>query len=248
MRQLYPLAATHVDPFDVYPRLGRTDSGRPSVRANMISSADGAAHLDERTVGLSEAADRALFATLRSLAGVILVGAATARLENYGPARVAPELSIRRAEAGMTPTPPIAVVTRTCRLDWGSRLFTEPGERTIVITTEAAAEGDREHAARVADVVVAGHTDVAMGEALASLGERGFDNVLAEGGPTVLAQLAACDLVDELCLTIAPLLVPGPAGRILSGRDPAPALPLQLRHVLEADGGYLFLAYDRPTH
>jgi riboflavin biosynthesis pyrimidine reductase len=245
MRQLYPLATPDVDPFEVYPRLGRTGSGRPSVRANMIASTDGAAHLDERTVGLSGAADRALFAALRSLAGVILVGAGTVRVENYGPARIAPELSTRRVAAGVTPTPPIAVVTRTCRLDWGSRLFTEPSERTIVITTEAADEGDRKQAARVADVVIAGPTDVAMGEALAALGERGFDNVLAEGGPTVLAQLAAADLVDELCLTIAPVLAPGPAGRILAGRDPAAALSLQLRHVLEADDGYLFLAYDR---
>lgn len=90
---------------------------------------------------------------------------------------------------------PLAIVTRSCALDLGSPLFSEGGRATVL--TVAAAPPDRVAAAReVADVLVAGERDVDLHAALQCLGEVGHRSVLAEGGPSLNAQLAAADLVD----------------------------------------------------
>ena len=68
--------------------------------------------------------------------------------------------------------------------------------------------------------------------------------LLAEGGPGVAAQLAGADLLDELCLTVSPVLAGGDAKRILDGGLLRPPARLVLHQVLESDG-YLFLRYRR---
>jgi len=89
---------------------------------------------------------------------------------------------------------------------------------------------------------VAGTHDVDLGRALAALGERGYRQVLAEGGPTLNAQLAAAGLIDELCLTVAPKLIGASGKRVISG-DPLPApVDARLRSLCEEDD-YLFLRY-----
>jgi riboflavin biosynthesis pyrimidine reductase len=75
-----------------------------------------------------------------------------------------------------------------------------------------------------------------------ALGERGHDNVLAEGGPGIAAQLAAESILDELCLTVSPMLVGGDARRIFDGPRLEPPPRLRLAHVYAADE-YLFLHY-----
>jgi riboflavin biosynthesis pyrimidine reductase len=166
------------------------------------------------------------------------------RIEGYGPARPSDDARARRREWGLPPVPAIAVVTRSCRLDWTARFFTEAEERPLVVTVAAAAVADRARAAEVADVLVMGDTEVDLARMMGALAERGHTNVLAEGGPSVAAQLAAAGLLDELCLTVAPLLTAGEAPRILDGAALAPPSKLALSHVLEAEG-YLFLRYRR---
>ena len=96
--------------------------------------------------------------------------------------------------------------------------------------------------ARAAEVVMAGERDVDLALALDALGGRGHRAVLAEGGPTLNAQLAGAGLLDELCLSLSPRLVGGAAKRILDGLPvPGPA-PLRLCSVCEQDG-FLFLRY-----
>jgi riboflavin biosynthesis pyrimidine reductase len=243
MRALFPDAG-EVDPLDAYGRLERVD-GRPTVRLNMIASVDGAAYVAGRSGSLGGTADKDLFATLRALADVIVVGAATMRVEGYGPARLADAAREWRRESGLGPVPPIAVVTRACCLEWRSPFFTEAEQRPIVITAACALPADRAAAGEVADVVVAGDAGVDLDRAVRCLGELGYDNVLAEDGPGIAAQLAADDLVDELCLTVSPMLVGGDARRILSGRAALSDNRLELTRVLTADG-YLFLRYRRP--
>jgi riboflavin biosynthesis pyrimidine reductase len=224
VRQLLPDLVDPVDPADVYGDLP-TAAGRPAVRMNMISSVDGATAVSGVSGGLGSLADKRVFAVLRSLADVVLVGAGTVRAENYGPATV-----------------PIAVVTRSAQLDWQSRFFTEPKTRPIVVTVEDAPAENRAHAAEVADVVLAGKESVDLERALDALAERGARNVLAEGGPTLNGQLALAGVLDEVCLTFSPKLAAGHARRILDGPPlPTPA-ELQLRSVCE-DEGYLFLRY-----
>jgi len=217
------------------------------LRANMVTSADGAGFLDGRSAGLSSPADRRLFGLLRVLADVVVVGAGTARTEQYKPARRRPELAgLRAAGVGRDrpPAPPIALVSRQLDLDLASPLFTaaQPDARTIVITCAASPDDARAAAARVADVIVAGDLTVDLAAALAALRDRGLGRVLCEGGPHLLGQIATDGLLDELCLTVSPMLAgPGPT-RVIAGA-PFPARPMTLAHVLEEDG-FLFCRYQ----
>jgi 5-amino-6-(5-phosphoribosylamino)uracil reductase len=81
--------------------------------------------------------------------------------------------------------------------------------------------------------------------AIAELAALGHTRLLHEGGPRLLAQFAAAGLLDELCLTVAPLLVGGDAPRVMNG-VPVPAGPARFVpvSVLEEDG-YLFTRYTR---
>jgi riboflavin biosynthesis pyrimidine reductase len=224
VRQLLPRFVDPVDPMAVYADLP-VAAGRPGVRLNMIASLDGATAVAGVAGGLGGKADQALFALLRRMADVVLVAAGTVRAERYGPSTV-----------------PVAVVTRSCRLDWDSRFFTAQVARPLVVTVATAPAEARARAAEVADVVVAGEHDVDLVEAVEALGARGFRAVLSEGGPILNAQLAAAGLLDELCLTLSPLLVGGDAKRLLAG----PLLPgppaLRLVSACEEDG-FLFLRY-----
>jgi len=225
----------------------------------MIESADGSATVDGLSGGLGGPADREVFGVLRALAGVILVGAGTARAERYRPARVAARWAALRA--GRPATPPIAVLSGRLDLDPAGPLLAEAPEeaRTIVITAESAPAARRAEVARHAEVIIAGEHEVSAAAAVGALASRGYRDILAEGGPHLLGQLAAAGLIDELCVTISPVLAGGPAGRIIQGSalasggpasgEPAPAGPgrMTLAHVL-ADRDHLLCRYllDRP--
>jgi riboflavin biosynthesis pyrimidine reductase len=229
VRQLLPTPLDPVDPLAVYgdpPRTGQAGSGpRPGVRLNMIAAVDGATAVAGVSGGLGGPADHALFAVLRSQADAVLVAAGTVRAEGYRPSSV-----------------PVAVVSRSCRLDWESPFFTAPIARPLVVTVAQAPPAALARAAEVSEVIVAGERDVDLAAALDALGGRGFQAVLAEGGPTLNGQLAAAGLLDELCLTLSPRLVGGGAKRILDG-PPVPGPPiLRLCSVCEQDG-FLFLRY-----
>lgn len=122
----------------------------------MIASVDGAASLQGRSGALGGPADKSLFALLRALADVIVVGTATTRTEGYRPARLEEAVRARRSKWGLSPVPPIAVVTQGCRLDWTSPFFTEAEQRPLVLTAASAGAAERARAAQVADVIVAG--------------------------------------------------------------------------------------------
>jgi len=221
------------------------------LRANMVASADGAGFLDGRTAGLSSPADMRLFGLLRVLADVVLVGAGTARVEQYKPARRRPALAgLRAASVGADrpPAPPIALVSGKLDLDFTAPLFTQapPDARTIVITCAGSPDDLRAAATRVADVIVAGELVVDLKQAVAALRDRGLGRVQCEGGPHLLGQIAAEGLLDELCLTLSPVLAgPGPT-RITAGA-PFPARPMTLTHVLE-ENGFLFCRYAVDNH
>jgi riboflavin biosynthesis pyrimidine reductase len=212
------------------------------LRANFVSSADGAAYIDGRSAGLSSPDDKRIFGLLRVLADVVLVGAGTARAEEYKPARRRPSLASLRE--GRPETPSIALVTRTLGLNLASPLFTEtpPDARTIVITCEGSDPELRAETAKVADVIVAGDETVDLQQALRALEDRGLGRVLCEGGPQLFGDLSAADLVDELCLSLSPTLAGPGAGRIISGQH-ADARPMTLEHVLAGDDGFLFFRY-----
>ncbi len=207
----------------------------PFVRVNFVSSADGAVSVGGLSEGLGSNVDQRVFGMLRQLADVVLVGAGTVRAEDYRGAR-------RRTRGAATP-PPIAVVTGSADLDPESRLFTDTAVPPIVLTTESAPRDRRARlAAAGGDVVVLDRlTPDAL---LVELARRDLHRVLCEGGPSLFGSLIAADAVDELCLTVAPLLVGGEAGRISRGPAGSTPRPFALVGALQADG-VLLLRYRR---
>jgi riboflavin biosynthesis pyrimidine reductase len=224
VRQFFPQLIDPVDPAEVY-RDWPVAAGRLPVRLNMIASVDGATTLAGVSGGLGGPADHALFTVLRSLAEVVLVAAGTVRAERYGPSST-----------------PVAVVSRSLRLDWDAPFFTAQVARPLVVTVAQAPAAQRARATAVADVVVAGDRDVDMARALAAVPDRGHQAVLAEGGPTLNGQLARAGLLDELCLTLSPRLAGGEAKRILDGPSLEAAAGLRLCSLCEQDE-FLFLRY-----
>ncbi|RSM83791.1 pyrimidine reductase family protein [Amycolatopsis sp. WAC 01375] len=215
---------------------------RPWVQVNFVSSADGAAAVDELSEGLSHPADKRIFLLGRLLSDVILVGAGTTRAEGYRGARVSPERAARRVSLGLSEVPPIAVVTRSGELDPEGPLFTDTKVPPIVITTEKAPRAALQRAG--AEVHVAGVEDVDLHRALDLLGERGLRRVDCEGGPTLFADLIAADLVDQLCLTVAPLLAGAGESRIAHGRPAPEPRRMDLASALFEDG-FTMLRYRR---
>ncbi|MEU3622684.1 hypothetical protein BS329_24680 [Amycolatopsis coloradensis] len=215
---------------------------RPWVQVNFVSSADGAVAVDERSEGLSHPADKRIFLLGRLLSDVILVGAGTARAEGYRGARISPERAARRVSLGLSEVPPIAVVTRSGELDPAGPLFTDTKVPPIVVTTENAPRAALERAG--ADVLVAGTDDVDLHVALKLLAGRGLYRVDCEGGPTLFGDLIAADLVDQLCLTIAPLLAGAGERRIADGRPAPEPRRMDLASMLFEDG-FTMLRYRR---
>ncbi|MFC8915239.1 pyrimidine reductase family protein [Streptomyces sp. WAC05374] len=226
-----------------YPR---RPSGTPWLRANMVSSLDGAAQHEGRSQPISSDTDMRVFGTLRGLADVVIVGAETVRLEGYRPARAREAFAERRAAAGQGPAPAIAVVSASLNLDFSAPLFTAPLVPTLLLTGAAAPPDRVREAERAgAEVIVAGDgPGVDPGRALAALAGRGLTRQLTEGGPRLLGQFVAAGVLDELCLTVSPLLTAGDAQRISGG--PVIAVPERyaLASLLEEEG-FLFTRYTR---
>lgn len=228
------LLARYVD----VPRSRPAD--RPWVLVNMVATLDGAiADAEGRSGGLSGPADRAVFHLLRESADVIVVGAGTARAENYGPVRIADAGRDRRLARGRTPLPRLAVVSGRAALDPQTRLFEDPEQIPYLVTTESAAERAAPELLRRCEVIAVPETragSVDLTRALAVLGTLGHDLALCEGGPSLNAELHRAGAIDELCLTTCPLLVGGAAPRSVAGAPGDPARPLGLAHLLEDDG------------
>jgi riboflavin biosynthesis pyrimidine reductase len=237
---LLPTLVDDVDVHDFYAH-DWIDGG---LRVNFIASADGAAATAGRSAGLQTPGDNRVFAALRDLADVVLAGAGTITAEGYRPIVVSePRRAVRR-DYGLPEVLPTAVMSRSLRLDPEAALFTatDPDARTIVLTCEAAPADVRARLERVADVAVCGDDTVDPVAMRRALEERGLTRILSEGGPTVFAELVRAGVVDELCLTVSPLLVgPGP-GRITAGAAWPDVTGLTLSGVLEEDGA-LFLRY-----
>ncbi|MEW2166730.1 pyrimidine reductase family protein [Streptomyces sp. NPDC007084] len=219
----------------------------PWLRANMVSTLDGAAQHDGRSQPISGATDMRVFGVLRGLADVVLAGAETVRQEGYRPARAREAFAALREAAGQGPAPAIAVVSASLDLDFSLPLFTSPLVPTLVLTG-AAAPADRIAAAKKAGarVVIAGEgAGVDPARAVRALGDLGHRRLLTEGGPRLLGQFIGAGVLDELCLTLSPMLTAGDAQRVAGG----PAVPLprrfELVSLLEEDG-FLYSRYRRP--
>ncbi len=221
------------------------DLNRVWLRANFIASLDGGATVGGRTGRLGGVGDRAVFSLLRELADVILVGAGTVRVENYSGARPSVAQRQRRQACGQSEVPQLAIVTKSGRLDRDMPVFTRTEVPPLVLTCAAAADHVRRGLAGLADVVDCSSHDPARVEeaaVLAALADRGLYRVLTEGGPMLFGSFVEREMLDELCLTIAPNLVGGLADRISAG--PGQVLTgMGCAHILTDEDGYLYTRY-----
>lgn len=212
---------------------------RPWVRTNFVTTLDGAAAgSDGKSGTLGGDADTRVFGLLRSLADVIVVGAGTARAEGYADFVVDTDL---RGRLGLSPVPAMALVSRS--LDIPDALV-KPGN--LVITSADADATALASLRTTLEVIAVGDHAVDWTAVLGELAARGLTRVLCEGGPSLHGELVGLDLVDELCLTIAPVLAAGAAPRIAHGTE-AVARPMTLAHSFEADGGLLTRWVRDPT-
>ncbi|MBB4688923.1 riboflavin biosynthesis pyrimidine reductase [Amycolatopsis jiangsuensis] len=270
MREVFPgtreLTEADVEQLYVYP------DGERWLAVNFVSSADGGITVNGRSRALSTPADRVVFGLGSDLADVVLLGAGTAVAEEFEGIHPGEQTAERRRRHGLAPVAPIAVVSTGRSLPPDAPVLTKTLVPTIVITSaatdpelraawsEAGAEvivagagdpglhattGDPARQASVADPRPAARAgDVDLRAAVEALTARGLRRIDCEGGPHLFASLLAAELVDELRLTVSPMLVAGDAPRVAMG-VPIEPKQLELRSMLVEDSSVLLRYHAR---
>jgi riboflavin biosynthesis pyrimidine reductase len=215
------------------------DATRPRVVAAMIVSTDGRSAVKGKSVGLGHPADRALLRELRTAVDAVLVGAGTLAAEGYANL-LDDDQRAHRVAGGLEPEPVVATISRRLDLPPAIPLLAEPTAR-VQVYTEADGEVPSQGAWVAAHRFAPGTLSMpAILEHLRT--ERGARAILCEGGPTLLREMVAADCIDDLLLTVAPLIVAGDAPTATSGPALDPPVGLALRDIHRADD-HLFLRY-----
>lgn len=208
----------------------------------MVGSIDGVATVDGRSGGLGGPGDKQLFMVLRALADAVVVGARTAFAEGYGPVQPHSGLADLRQRSGQASTAKLVLLSSSLSIPTDDPLVTDPG--TIVATCSGAPGEARSRLLDVGAVLVdCGDEHVDPGAVARYLAGVGAWRVLCEGGPSLLGSLVAADLLDELCVTVSPLLTAG-AGKHITVGDGA-AHPMRRTHVLGDEDDYLYVRWVR---
>ncbi len=189
----------------------------PWLRVNFVASVDGGATADGLSGALSGDADKRVFELLRRTTDAVLVGAGTVRSEGYGAMRVSDASVAWRLARGLSEHPVFVIVSGSLDLDPASEIFTKAPVLPVVVTTGKSSEASRARFDGLARVIVAGEEHVDVAAMLVALRELGLDSILNEGGPSLFGSLLSAGAVDELRLTVSPVLVAGDATRISGG-------------------------------
>jgi riboflavin biosynthesis pyrimidine reductase len=219
--------------------------GRGWVRSSFVMSLDGSVQgPDGRSGSINTESDHHVFALQRALADAILVGANTVRLEGYRAVDLEPwQLEIREQE-GLAPYPMLVIISATADLD---PVIATPAEgvggAVMIITTPGKSADDLGPLRDAGITVLEAEGTLDMAQIVDQLAGGGFQRLLCEGGPRLHNDLHAAGVMDEVCLTLAPVVVGGQGSRSTSGA----ALPVpshfQLHHAMYGDDGALFTDY-----
>lgn len=222
-RRLLPEPGPALDAGEVVAQVGmreRAPGDRPYVGLNMIATLDGRVTIRGRTAPIAGEADHALFHALRRGADAVLVGAHTVRVESYGPMD---QLAV--------------VVSRSLELPTDRGLLAAPANRVVIVTPGDGRVGE---CAASVEYLRCADLGVALRELRARFGVRA---VICEGGPRLNATLLPEGLVDDLFLSISPLVAGGEDPlTVMTGAPLEPPLACELDALYEADG-YLFARY-----
>ena len=238
---------------------GSLDLCGPRLVANFVATLDGAVAVpslarSNRTLSAGSRADRFVMGLLRACADVVLIGSGTLHgspRTRWTPEHAYPTAATAfedlRAVRGQTPSPALAVLTGSGDLDPAHPAL---GAGATVVTTTAGAaalEGRLPPACTL--LVVGGGARPDPAEAVQALRGQGHPLVLSEAGPHLFGSLLGAGLVDELFLTLSPLLAGRSAHRhALSLVEGVALLPEQaLRGELlsvRRHHGHLFLRYS----
>jgi riboflavin biosynthesis pyrimidine reductase len=216
----------------------RAPADRPFVYAAMIATVDGRAALDGRSAALGDEADLEMLLELRALADAVLIGTGTLRAEGYDRLVRNPARRARRAAAGLAEDPLAVLLTRRFEVPWEAGLF-QAEEQPVLICT--GAQGSVPDVPAPVEVVEL--PEPTLPALLAELRARGVRSLLCEAGPRLHGALHAAELVDELFLTVAPVLTGDEREPpiVAGGRLPAP-VGMELVWALQ-HGSELFLRY-----
>jgi riboflavin biosynthesis pyrimidine reductase len=224
-----------------------TEPGRVRLRTNFVSTLDGSiVGADGRSGSINTPSDQHVFALHRALADVIMVGAGTVRAEGYRAIDLASWQRDIRAYEGLSPAPTLVIISGSGEID-PSVATAADGSRApvMVIVTDAATGPLPALRAAGVEVVQMPGEHVDLGAATALLAGRGLTRVLCEGGPRLHRDLLAAGLVDEVSLSLSPVMVGGVGLRSTSGAPLATVAGFSLEHVLHADDETLFTHYRR---
>ena len=229
----------------------------PCVVANFVESLDGVVAVprlprSHALLGDESEADRFVLALVRACADAVLVGSGTLlssptgtwRFDRaYPPAAEAlAELRVRRGRSGQ---PLVTIVTAGGSLDPAHPVL-ETG--ALLLTTQSAAPRLRATVPEATEIVAVTDGDsVDLAAAIEVLRKRGYPVILSEAGPSLFGSLVASRLVDELFLTVSPLLAGRAAGvrlGLVEGVELVPQTRVagRLRSV-RMHGSHLFLRY-----
>jgi riboflavin biosynthesis pyrimidine reductase len=263
--ELEPFAVLHQDAvheLELPSELRRVYGGdlalpEPCLYANFVATVDGVVAIpsvpdSNRAISAGSEADRFLMGTLRAAADLVLIGSGTLRASPRGrwrPETVYPPgehaFAELRTQRGLDPSPRVAILTASGEIPHDHPVL---GDGALLLTTATGAARLAGRIAGEAEVAaLPGESEVDVTAALGLLRSRGYARILSEAGPHVFGSLVEAGLVDDLFLTVSPLLA-GRGALVAYGLvEGAALLPerteeAHLRSV-RRHGGHLFLHY-----
>jgi riboflavin-specific deaminase-like protein len=224
-----------------FPRDKNRKSRKPYVILNLVQSADGKASVGGKASGLGTDVDRGVMRTLRSRSDAVMVGGGTVRAE---------KLSLSLDAGDARPVPRAVILTNSGDLPLESNLVRDPRQNVLVLLPEGVGKDTEKRVGRFAETRRVPATEpgaIDVERALRVIkSEYGVEALLCEGGPTLNRTLMDADLVDELFLTIAPVLV----GTQDLGHPHSPQQPPRPLRLLssQVSGNEIFLRYALERH